>query len=141
MCGATDCAASRLDAAVTAATMMSEFATASAADVASRAPIASPACLSVAPSAFGNRMSHAAMVLDAGLAQARGDRLSGFAEADEAEAGCVSKRHLFLDLTGEAQLQAHPRECATALRWQTRAAERMNAATNGEDILCFVVSR
>jgi len=33
--------------------------------------------------------------LDAGLAQARGDRLSGFAEADEAEAGGVSDGHVF----------------------------------------------
>ena len=70
--------------------MMSEFATASAADVASRAPIFSPACFSFAPSSRGNRMSHAAMLVDAGVAQARGDRLSGFAEADEAEAGRVA---------------------------------------------------
>ena len=90
MCGATDRAASRLDAAVTAEMMMSELTTASAAELASRAPIVSPASRSRAPSSSGNRMSHAAMLLDARLAQARGDRLSGFAEADEAEAGLVA---------------------------------------------------
>ena len=35
-------------------------------------------------------MSHAAMLLDASLAQARRDRLAGFAEADEAKAGLVA---------------------------------------------------
>ena len=35
----------------------------SAAEVASRAPISSPACFSVAPSSRGNRMSHAAMLV------------------------------------------------------------------------------
>src|SRR5689334_3574821 len=60
MCGATDRAASRLEAAVTAATMTSEFLTASAAELASRAPIRCPADFSAAPSACGNRMSQAA---------------------------------------------------------------------------------
>ena len=101
MCGATDCAASRLDAAVTAETMMSELATASAAEDASRAPILSPACFSRAPSFRGNRMSQAAMLLDAGFAQAGGDRLAGFAETDEAEAGLVAGR------LGSVQLALH----------------------------------
>ena len=38
-------------------------------------------------------MSQAAMLLDTRLAQARRDRLSGFAEADEAQARGVSGGH------------------------------------------------
>ena len=55
----TDCAASTLDAAVTAAMTMSASRTASAAEVARRTPIASAALASFSPSLFGNRMSHA----------------------------------------------------------------------------------
>ena len=46
----------------------------------------------------------------AGLAQAGGDRLSGFAEADEAEAGRVSQRHL-LCLTRRATSGSSRRMC------------------------------
>ena len=89
-CGATERAASRLDPAVTAEMMMSELTTASAAELASRAPIVSPASRSRAPACLGKQDIPRGDLLDARLAQARGDRLSGFAEADEAEARLVT---------------------------------------------------
>src|SRR5579863_4901911 len=61
-CAFTDCAAAVLDAAVTAEMIKSALRTASAADCATPTPIAPAACLSFAPSGFGNRMSQAVMV-------------------------------------------------------------------------------
>src|SRR5437660_12366472 len=55
----TDCAASWLDAAVTAEIMISAPATASAAEVAQRTPLASAARRKLLPAACGKRMSHA----------------------------------------------------------------------------------
>ena len=80
-CALTDCAASTLDAAVTAETIMSAPRTASAADAAQRTPIASPAAQQ--PLALGLRKQNVPGrdPLDAGLAQARGDGLAGFAES------------------------------------------------------------
>ena len=60
-CGLTDCAASMLDAAVTAEMTMSASRTASAAEPAQRAPLAAAACRRALPCACGNRMSHADM--------------------------------------------------------------------------------
>jgi hypothetical protein len=61
-CGATDRAASRLAAAVTADTTTSLERTASAAETARRTPILAPACRSLSPSGAGNRMSQADML-------------------------------------------------------------------------------
>jgi len=74
--------------------MMSLSPTAFAAEVASRAPIASPAARNVAPASSGNRMSQAATLATPASRKAGGDRLAGFAEADEREARGVAKTHV-----------------------------------------------
>ena len=84
-CGLTERAASTLDAAVTAETIMSASRTASAADEAQRTPIASAGALEPLALGFGKQNVPGGDALDAGLAQARGDRLAGFAKADETE--------------------------------------------------------
>ncbi len=78
---------------MTAEMTMSVSRTASAADSASRMPNCSPAALSLAPALSGKQNVPGGDALDAGLAQARGDRLSGFAEADEGNAGRVAAGH------------------------------------------------
>ena len=86
-CCFTDCAASTLDAAVTAEMTASAPCTASAAEPSQRTPIAAAACLSFSPSGVGKSMSHAAIVsmpARAGLMRWPG-RL---AEADEREWVC-----------------------------------------------------
>src|SRR4029078_2471746 len=60
-CGATECAASTLEAAVTAEMTISVSRTASATETAVRTPMALPASLRGAPASSGNRMSQAAM--------------------------------------------------------------------------------
>jgi len=56
-----DCAASTLDAAVTAEMTISDSRTASAAELAQRTPIGAAAWRSLSPACCGNRMSHAAI--------------------------------------------------------------------------------
>jgi hypothetical protein len=58
-CAVTDCAASPLDAAVTAEMTISAFCTASAAEMAQRTPLASAVRRSLLPAVSGNRMSQA----------------------------------------------------------------------------------
>ena len=92
-CGATERAASRLEAAVTAEMIMSVSATASAAEFASRTPMLSPAAFSRAPSGDRKQDVPGGDALDAALAQAGGDRLAGLAEADEGNARRVAAGH------------------------------------------------
>ena len=81
----TDCAASTLDAAVTAEMTMSAPRTASAAELRDRTPMLSPACRSFSPSRLRKQDVPGRHVAHAGLAQSGGDGLAGFAEADEAQ--------------------------------------------------------
>ena len=92
--GLTDCAASRLEAAVTAEMTISASAHRVGGRV--REPHADPlAGLAQLPAAgVGKQDVPRRDGLDPGLAQARGERLAGLAEADEAEPGRVAKRHV-----------------------------------------------
>ena len=73
---------------------MSAPRTASAAESASRTPIRSPACLQLHAPALRKQDVPGGDGIDAHLAQAGGERLAGFAEADEAQAGHIATRHV-----------------------------------------------
>ena len=66
---------------------------ASAAELATRAPIALAGLLEAGAFGCGKQDVPGGDGFDAGVAQARGDGLAGFAEADEAQTGGVAVRH------------------------------------------------